>query len=120
MAKGMTPDFDSIKKLLPPGVRFHGVTRAEAEYLRKNPGSGYLTEILPLREFPDYIDYLPHGCIVRKIGIMGYMPDDSVLEHDTVALSEKEFSDFVRDTTELVTEKVSGALALRGKKYVTL
>ena len=51
---------------------------------------------------------------------MGYMPDDSVLEHDTVALSEKEFSDFVRDTTELVTEKVSGALALRGKKYVTL
>ena len=120
MAKGMTPDFDSIKKLLPPGVRFHGVTRAEAEYLRKNPGSGYLTEILPLKEFPDYIDYLPHGCIVRKIGIMGYMPDDSVLEHDTVALSEKEFSDFVRDTTELVTEKVSGALALRGKKYVTL
>ena len=120
MAKGMTPDFDSIKKLRPPGVRFHGVTRAEAEYLRKNPGSGYLTEILPLREFPDYIDYLPHGCIVRKIGIMGYMPDDSVLEHDTVALSEKEFSDFVRDTTELVTEKVSGALALRGKKYVTL
>ena len=72
------------------------------------------------RDFPDYIDYLLHGCIVRKIGIMGYMPDDSVLEHDTVALSEKEFSDFVRDTTELVTEKVSGALALRGKKYVTL
>ena len=34
--------------------------------------------------------------------------------------NEKEFSDFVRDTTELVTEKVSGALALRGKKYVTL
>ena len=120
MAKGMTPDFDSIKKLLPPGVRFHGVTRAEAEYLKKHPYSGYLTEILPLRDFPDYIDYLPHGCIVRKIGIMGYMPDDSVLEQDTVALSEKEFSDFVRDTTELVTEKVSGALALRGKKYVTL
>ena len=122
MAKGMTPDFDSIKKLLPPGVRFHGVTRAEAEYLRKNPGSGYLTEILPLRDFPDYIDYLPHGCIVRKIGIMGYMPDDSVLEHDTVALSDEEFARFVRDTTELVTEKVSKTLTPRDEKneYVTL
>lgn len=119
-ANGMTPDFDSIKKLIPSGVRFHGVTRAEAEYLKKHPDSGYLTEILPLREFPDYIGYLPHGCIVRKIGIMGYMPDDSVLEYDTVALSEKEFSDFVRDTTELVTEKIGEALALRGKKYVTL
>ena len=53
---------------------------------------------------------------------MGYMPDDSVLEHDTVALSEKEFLDFVRDTTELVIEKVGKTLTLRDEKneYVTL
>lgn len=120
LSDGMTPDFDSIKKLVPSDARFHGVTRAEAEYLKKHPDSGYLTEILPLREFPDYIGYLPHGCIVRKIGIMWYMPDDSVLEYDTVALSDEEFNRFVHNTTELVTEKVSGALALRDKKYVTL
>ena len=119
-AEGMPPDFDSIKKLIPSDVRFHGVTRAEAEYLRSHPDSGYLTEILPLKEFPDYIDYLPHGCIVRKIGIMGYLPDDTVLEYDSVALSDEEFADFVRDTTTLVTGKICEALSIREreKEYV--
>jgi len=46
----------------------------EAEYLEKNPDSGYLSYIMKLKEFPDYIDYLPKGAIVRKIGVMGYLP----------------------------------------------
>ena len=47
---------------------------------------------------------------------MGYVPDDSVLEHDTVALSDEEFARFVHDTTELVTEKVSKTLTPRDEK----
>lgn len=117
-AAGMTPCFASIKKCIPPNVRFHGIERIEAEYLRGNPSSGYLTEILTLREFPDHIDYLPHGCIARKVRVMGRLPDDSVLEHDSVALSDEEFLAFVRDTTELVTNKVSNGLELHGGKKV--
>lgn len=50
----------------------------EKEYLNLQPDSGYLTDILPLETFPDYIDYLPKGAIVRKIKVMGYMPQKEV------------------------------------------
>lgn len=41
----------------------------EAEYLRNYPDyeCSYFTEILPLKDFPDYVDYLPRRGIVRNI-----------------------------------------------------
>lgn len=65
-AAGMDESWDSVKKLIPKRQRMGGIYQIEGEYLRAHPESGYLTEILPLKEFPDYIDYLPKGCIVRK------------------------------------------------------
>ena len=109
MAEGMPEKFDSIKKLIPRERLFHGVSRIEAEYLRKNPGSGYLTEILPLEEFPDYLDFLPHGCIARKAKLMRELPDDSELEFEFVALSREEFDRFVGAAIGLVTRKVRAA-----------
>lgn len=76
----------------------------EAEYLYDNPDSGYLTEILPLKDFPDYIDYLPHGCIVRKIGVMGYLPEqDDTLKY--ITMSREEYSSFVENTVKLVADQ---------------
>ncbi len=109
MAEGMPEKFGSIKKLIPRERLFHGVSRIEAEYLRKNPGSGYLTEILPLEEFPDYLDFLPHGCIARKAKLMRELPDDSELEFEFVALSREEFDRFVGAAIGLVTRKVRAA-----------
>lgn len=69
---GMDETWDSVKRLIPKKDRMRAIYAMEAEYLNNHPNSGYLTEILPLKSFPDYIDYLPKGCIVRKIGVMGY------------------------------------------------
>lgn len=56
-----------------------------------------------MKEFPDYIDYLPKGAIVRKIGVMGYLPEpDNTV--DLITLSRREYTAFVEQTVQLVLE----------------
>lgn len=64
----------------------------EAEYLRNHPDyeCSYFTEILPLKDFPDYVDYLPRRGIVRKIPLMQYMPVFDP-ELNPVGFSREEF-----------------------------
>lgn len=104
-AVGMEETWDSIKILVPKKERMRQIYAIEGEYLRDHPDSGYLTEILPLKDFPDYIDYLPAGAIVRKIGVMGYLPtpDESVPQY--IAISREEYAAFVADTIQLVIER---------------
>lgn len=100
---GMERTWDSIKKLIPKQNRMAGIYALEAEYLQSHPQSGYLTDILPLTDFPDYIDYLPHGSIVRKIKVMGYIPQVES-NADYIALSPTEFRLFTEATISLVAE----------------
>lgn len=100
--EGYPETWDSIKKLVPKQQRMGQIYNMEAEYLVANPQSGYLTEIVPLKEFPDYIDYLPHGAIVRKIGVMGWIPQVDPELPDPVTLTRAEYRSFVTDTTEMI------------------
>ncbi len=102
---GMEETWDSIKKLIPYWDRMGEIYAMEAEYLRDHPDSGYLTEILPLKEFPDYIDYLPPGSIVRKIGVLGYLPKTDGSPKRFVAISQEEYAEFVRQTIQLVVDQ---------------
>lgn len=104
-AHGYPEDFDTVKAIIPKEERLREINAVEAEYLREHPDSGYFTEILPLKEFPDYIDYLPPGCIVRKIGVMGYMPEGQEDGYTPVVISREEYRAFVEDTTALVIGK---------------
>lgn len=105
-ADGYLEDWDSVRKVIPKEIRMNEIYTMEAEYLNEHPDSGYLTEIVPLKEFPDYIDYLPHGSIVRKIKIMGQIPkvDDSVV--NPVSISREEYHSFVEHTVNLVLCKL--------------
>ena len=58
-----------------------------------------------MKTFPDYIDYLPSGAIVRKIGVMGYLPKTSEDEMKYIALSKEEYAVFVSETINLVLER---------------
>ncbi len=101
---GMEETWDMVKALIPKGERMREIYAMEAEYLEQHPDSGYLTEILPLKEFPDYIDYLPQGSVVRKIGVMGYLPQRAG-DVEFVSLSRQEYGAFVDRTVSLVVEK---------------
>jgi len=98
--------WDEVKRMVPRSTRMHEIESMEAEYLWDNPGSGYLTEILPLQSFPDYLDYMPQGCYVRKIGVMGTHPKpDEALLHP-VSISREELERFRVDTIRLVLEEL--------------
>lgn len=102
---GMEESWDSIRRLVPKERIMTEIYEIEAEYLDDRPDTGYLTEILPLKEFPDYIDYLPSGCIVRKIGVMGYRPKRSGKGMELLTISKDEYLSFVAGTVELVADK---------------
>lgn len=103
-AKGYPETWDSVKILIPKEKREKIIYNIEAEYLKEYPNSSYLTEILPLKEFPDYIDYLPHGCIVRKIKIMGYLPEieENIID---IAISREEYYRFIDTAITLIMDK---------------
>lgn len=109
---GLPEDFDSFKKVVPKTERLREISALEAEYLHDHPESGYLTEILPLAEFPDYIEYLPHGAIVRKIGVMGTLPELDDTMNGPVSVSREEFYGFAQDTAALAVQKLRAKLSL--------
>ena len=102
---GMDETWDSVKRLIPKKDRMREIYAMEAEYLNGHPSSGYLTEILPLKSFPDYIDYLPQGCIDRKISVMGYLPDHDKSINKFITMSKDEYANFVEDTIQLVVKQ---------------
>ncbi len=106
LAKGFTEDWTSVKSLISTRDRMHEIFSMELEYLYDNPTSGYLSEILTLEKFPDYIDYLPHGSIVRKIGVMGSLPVTNENLCNPIAVSRDELYSFVEKTALLAVNKI--------------
>lgn len=94
--------WDSVKKLISGRERMKDIYSIEAEYLETHPESGYITDIVCLQEFPDYVDYFPKGAIVRKVKVIGYMPEKEVSQYPYIAMSKEEYHYFVKRTTELV------------------
>ena len=104
---GMPENWDSIKILIDKKDRLKDIYSIEAKYLKSNPHSGYLTEIMGLKSFPDYIDYLPNGAIARKIGIMGYLPEIAPGMYPFIAVNEVEYSVFITQATEKIINNLN-------------
>jgi len=81
--------------------RMGDIYSIEREYLDEHPNSGYLTEIIGLESFPDYLDYLPMNAIPRKIKVMGYMPQKTVTTYPYVGMSKEEYYAFLDSAIEL-------------------
>lgn len=95
--------FSSIKQLIPKENREREFEYLEYLYLREHPDSGYITEILPLQHFPDYLDFLPHGAITRKVKMMSVPKSDPA---KLIFISKSEFATFISDTVTLISEKL--------------
>ena len=104
---GMEETWDNAKKLIPKRIWIGHIYSLEAEYLNAHPDSGYLTEILTLKDFPDYIDYLPEGAIVRKIGVMGYLPEINESLGEWIAISREEYEAYIEDTIQMILKRFS-------------
>ena len=104
--EGIPETWDSVKKLINKNERLKDIYTIEAEYLEEHPDSGYLTEIMELKSFPDYIDYLPKGAIVRKIGVMGYYPKRESSEYPFIAMTREEYSTFLDNAIEQIFVRI--------------
>ena len=104
---GMEETWDNAKKLIPKRVWTGHIYSLEAEYLNAHPDSGYMTEILPLKAFPDYIDYLPEGAIARKIGVIGYLPEINEGLGEWIAISREEYEAYIQETTQTILKRFS-------------
>lgn len=105
-AAGMPETWDSFKMLINGKERMRDIYTFEREYLDKHPDSGFLTEIMGLATFPDYIDYLPKNAIPRKVRIMGYMPQKSVGKYSYVCMTAEEYHSFLDSATDLVVNAI--------------
>ncbi|MDE6635903.1 MAG: zinc dependent phospholipase C family protein [Lachnospiraceae bacterium] len=103
-SSGMPQNWDSVKILIDNNDRMKDIYSIEADYLEQHPESGYFTEILKLATFPDYIDYLPKGAIVRKINVMGYIPKKEISTYPYIAMSKEEYKYFVDKAIKLIIE----------------
>lgn len=106
LSAGMEETWDSVKLLISRKERAKDIFSIEREYLDQHPESGYLTDILSLTEFPDYIDYLPKGAIARKVKVMGWMPQKEVSQYPFVGMSEEEYLGFVEKAAKLTVEGI--------------
>ena len=111
LARELPPCWESIKALLPKPTRRAELARIGAEYLRAHPDSGYLRYILPLRSFPDYLDYLPPGAIARKIGVMGGLPEANA-DVRLISITLEETDDYVDAVVRALIPEIAGSLAL--------
>ncbi len=113
LSQGMEKTWDSVKMLISKKDRLREIYSIEGEYLRNNPTSGYFTEILTLEDFPDYIDYLPHGAIVRKIPKMTVR--DELLQpiEKYISITRDEVAAFAAAAADTVTDKIKSI----GEKY---
>ncbi|MBO5097219.1 MAG: zinc dependent phospholipase C family protein [Agathobacter sp.] len=106
-AIGLPETWDSVKMLISGRERMGDIYSLEREYLDTHPDSGYLTEIIGLETFPDYLDYLPENAIPRKIKVMGYMPQKTVTTYPYIGMSKGEYMSFLDNATELVVNAIS-------------
>jgi len=107
LSAGMEETWDSVKILIEGKERMKDIYSIEKEYLDLHPKSGYLTDIIGLSEFPDYMDYLPPGAIVRKVKVMGYMPKKQDSQYPYLAMTKEEYDHFIDTAAKLVVEALN-------------
>lgn len=106
-ARNLECSWKSIKEVLNKNVRNAEIGAIERKYLDKHPESGFLKYVLPLTDFPDYIDYLPKGAVKRKIGVMGVIPKRT--DAELIGMTEEELISFSKKTAEIVIRKIAEA-----------
>ncbi len=111
LSVGMEETWDAVKVLISRKERMKDIYSIEHEYLKSHPNSGYLTDIIGLTEFPDYIDYLPKGAIVRKVNVMGYMPKAEASQYPYIGLTIDEYNCFIDSATKLVVKAIKKYMA---------
>lgn len=99
--------YESIRQLFAKPLRSADVIALENEYLYTHPQTAYLTVLQTVRSFPDYLDYLPKGAILRKIGVMGSVPERYTGTIKEIFFTREEMEQYIADTCDEIVKRLS-------------
>ena len=97
---GQSCSWENIKRIFGRKRVFAGLIALENEYLYAHPETAYLTVLQTVKDFPDYLDYLPRGAILRKIGVMGTVPEKPTGEIEQIFFTRTEMDGYISRTCE--------------------
>lgn len=96
---GYPEDFDTLKRVFGRKAIFEDIILQESRYLEDNPNARFNTVLRKVRDFPDYIDYLPPGAIARKIGVMAREETPGQNAASGIFFTQDEYCGFVENTS---------------------
>ncbi len=105
--RDLSVEYYSIKNTLGKRCFLDDVVDIEQRYIIENPDNSYNGILRKTTEFPDYIDFLPEGAILRKIGIMAYEPPTEIAEREHIFYTAEEYKRFITDMTELMCKLIT-------------
>ena len=105
-ARGCDETFDSAKRLVDKPRRNAAVIALENEYLYVHPETAYRTVLQTLQDFPDYLDFLPKGAILRKIGLMS-IPERFEGEIEEIFFTREEMDGYIADTCAEIIRRIA-------------
>ncbi len=91
---GQPETFETLKTYFGKRALLQDTAYLEARYLHMTPDNSYDTVLRRITEFPEYLDFLPPGAIVRKIGIMAHPAGDTP-ETDLLHVTAAEYDAWI-------------------------
>lgn len=98
--------FESLKHAFGKKRVFAGWSAMENDYLYSHPETAYLTVLQTVKDFPDYLDFLPKGAILRKIGVMGGVPERYTGKIDQIFFTREEMDRYIADTCAEIVQRI--------------
>ena len=95
-------NLDTLKTVFGRNNVLNDIVTQEINYLKATPHSRYNTIIKKTHDFPDYIEYLPKGAIVRKIGVMAKEDMSMKDKEKYIFFTQEEFNKFLENTSGLI------------------
>lgn len=105
-AKELPETLEAVKLLVDRKRRFAEINLWENDYLYTHPETAYLTVLQTVQDFPDYLDYLPEGAILRKIGVMGGVPERLTGRIDPIFFTFEEMDGCVADICAEIAARI--------------
>ena len=93
---GQPETLDTLKAVFGKNRVFADIIHFERQRLSHSPDPSYRSILPRIKEFPDYLDFLPPGAIARKIPIMLDRFSREPAEPSFVFFTEEEYANFLR------------------------
>lgn len=103
---GYPQTYDAVKEAFGRKKVYEDIFIIENRYINAHPDSFYNTVLRKITEFPDYLDFLPAGAVVRKIGVMTYEVPKNIPDIPLMFFPEEEYMAHITQTTDIVSSKL--------------